>query len=276
MGLDCSFYCLCASYNLAAISSYLRDQGIKNRIYSKDVLHFKQNFNKKSYDLFIFSYGCIVFWGMENDAIDSTIKELKAFSNDPLPRVITDRCSYKTSSDSENSYIDMEDDVIVIHKDENSYLAKLAFSYGLSQSVKLSVFEDSVDKTIEDNQNIPDELINTGKVSLSKKALGKKIGSLFAERNYINLNNNILDTPEFFWKHPKYEQYYEMSIRFLDLTQRIHVLNSKLDIIRDLYRILSEELQHAQSSRLEIVVILLIFLEVCIGLLELFIAIVKH
>ena len=62
-----------------------------------------------------------------------------------------------------------------------------------------------------------------------------------------------------------------MSIKFLDLSQRIHVLNSKLDIMRDLYSILSDELKHAHSSRLEIVVILLIFIEVCIGIFELMI-----
>ena len=137
--------------------------------------------------------------------------------------------------------------------------------------MKLSVFEESVDKTIEENQAIPAELISSGKISLSKVALSKKIGSLFVERNYINLNNNILDTPEFFWKHPRYEQFYEMSIKFLDLSQRIHVLNSKMDIMRDLYSILSDELKHTHSSRLEIVVILLIFIEVCMGIFELMI-----
>ena len=55
-------------------------------------------------------------------------------------------------------------------------LTKLAFSYGLSQSVKLSVFEDSADKTIEENKSIPADLIQTGKISLSKKLLAKKIG----------------------------------------------------------------------------------------------------
>ncbi len=269
MSSECIFYCICGSYNLSSISSYLKDKEIKSKIYSKDVLYFKNKHQNRFYDVFVYSYGCIVFWGISDDLIKQIIQELRPFSSEILKNVISDKCQYKIVPEGDSSFIDMENDVIVLHKDDGTYLAKLSFSYGLSQSVKLSVFEDSVDKTIEENKKIPVDLIQTGKISLSKQSLAKKIGSLFAERNYINLNNNILDTPEFFWKHPRYEQYYEMSIKFLDLSQRIHVLNSKLDIIRDLYSILSDELKHAHSSRLEIVVILLIFLEVCIGLLEL-------
>lgn len=273
MPLEALFYCVCGSYNLVAVSEHLKEQNINSKIYNKDVLHFKKKNDKKSYEVFVYSYGCIVFWGMPENLINDTISEFARLSSDPLKNVISDKCRYKLSSGDEGSFIDMENDVIVLHKDDSTYLAKLAFSYGLSQSVKLNVFEDSVDKTIEENKQIPENLIQTGNISLSKQDLAKKIGSLFTERNYINLNNNILDTPEFFWKHPRYEQYYEMSIKFLDLSQRIHVLNSKLDIIRDLYSILSDELKHAHSSRLEIVVILLIFIEVCIGLFDLFTAI---
>ena len=268
------FYCVCGGYNLNSIATYLQNKSIKSKIYSKDVLHFKFDdpMHKHSSDIFIYSYGCVVFWDVTQSEVDKLLEEFSQFATDilELKYIHSDKCQYKVSKDNEGSFIDMENDIIVLHQDTNISLAKLAFAYGLSQSVKLSVFESSVDKTIESNKSIPNELINTGKISMSKKALAQKVGSLFAEKNYINLNNNILDTPEFFWKHPRYEQYYEMSIRFLDLKQRIHILNSKLDLIRDLYTILLDELKHAQSSRLEIVVILLIFLEVCISLLELY------
>ena len=269
--MECVFYSLCDSYNLTDIADYLRGKSIKSRIFNKEALKFKHDLGDSQFDIVIFSYGCIVFWGIDDNEISEIIGGFEQFASESLKQPVADRCKYTLVSQDAASYIDMENDVIMINKDENIELTKLSFSYGLSQSVKLSVFEDSVDKTIEENKAIPNELISYGKISLSKETLSKKIGSLFVERNYINLNNNILDTPEFFWKHPRYEQFYEMSIKFLDLSQRIHVLNSKLDIMRDLYSILSDELQHAHSSRLEIVVILLIFIEVCIGIFELLI-----
>lgn len=271
--MECSFYCICDNYNLTSISDYLRSKSIKSRIFNKEALHFRSDVGENQFDVFVFSYGCIVFWDIEDSEANEIISNLSKFSAEPLKHIISDKCRYTLAAQDAPSCIDMENDVIIISPDDNIQLTKLAFSYGLSQSVKLSVFEESVDKMIEENKQIPGDLIKTGKISLSKDALSKKIGSLFAERNYINLNNNILDTPEFFWKHPRYEQFYEMSIRFLDLSQRIHVLDSKLNIIRDLYSILSDELKHAHSSRLEMVVILLIFIEVCIGLFELFLVI---
>lgn len=275
MTTECSFYCTSDSYNFMTLSEYLQNKSIQYKVFGKDVLHIEGGESNEIFDIFIYSYGCVVFWGLNDSKINEFLKEYQQFANDPLKHIISDKCKYEIMSHDLQSFIDLENDIIVINKEKNMQLTKLAFSYGLSQSVKLSVFEDSVDKTIEENKSIPADLIQTGKISLSKEALAKKIGSLFAERNYINLNNNILDTPEFFWKHPKYEQFYEMSIKFLDLTQRIHVLNSKLDIIRDLYSILSDELKHAHSSRLEVTVIILIFLEICVGLLSMFLGI-KH
>lgn len=267
--MECSFHCLCNSYNLTDIADYLRSKSINSRTLNKEALYFKYNVGDSQFDIVVFSYGCIVFWGIDDSDIAEITGNFQQFSSKPLKQVISDRCKYTLIAQDIPSYIDMENDVIMINTNDNIQLTKLSFSYGLSQSVKLSVFEESVNKTIEENQAIPAELISSGKIAMSKVALSKKIGSLFVERNYINLNNNILDTPEFFWKHPRYEQYYEISIKFLDLSQRIHVLNSKMDIMRDLYSILSDELKHAHSSRLEIVVILLIFIEVCIGIFEL-------
>lgn len=166
----------------------------------------------------------------------------------------------------ESSYVDEESDTIVLDSDDPHI--KLSFSYGLSQSVKLSVFETSVEKTIDDNKKIPNELIQTGKISMSRKALAKKIGTLFAERNFINLNSDILDTPDFFWRRPKYEPYYEMAVQFMDIKQRLIILNSRLKIIHELYEILSTELHHIHSSRLELIIIYLIFIEVMMAIMR--------
>ena len=111
-------------------------------------------------------------------------------------------------------------------------------------------------------------LIETGKISLSRKTLAKRIGALFLERNFVNLHSDILDVPDFFWKRPKYEQYYEMAIKFMDLTQRIQILNDRLKVIHELYHILATELQHLHSSRMEMIIIALISFEVIIGLLH--------
>ena len=97
------------------------------------------------------------------------------------------------------------------------------------------------------------------------------MGELFAERTSITLHTDILDTPEFFWRRSRYEPYYMMATEYMDIQQRMDVLNKRLDVIYELYGILSNELNHAHSSRLELTIIYLIVIEVVLVILKDFI-----
>jgi uncharacterized Rmd1/YagE family protein len=265
--MQCASYCTGQFYNLAAISKNFSKLDIAHKIYGRDALHFEsEQFGINQHaDIFIFAYGCVVFWGLDSINEDKVLSKISEFLEVPVIEIISDRCNYVISR-QESSYVDEERDTIVLENDEPQ--VKLSFSYGLSQSVKLSVFESSAEKTIDENKKIPNELIQTGKISMSRRALAKKIGTLFAERNFINLNSDILDTPDFFWRRPKYEPYYEMSVRFMDIKQRLTILNSRLKIIHELYEILSTELHHAHSTRLELIIVYLILIEVLIAIMR--------
>lgn len=265
--MQCISYCTGEAYDLALISEHFTTLQWAHKIYGKEVLHLESIESedaelKRQGDIFIFSYGCVIFWGKDAAVESKVLDKISAFLKTPRKKPIEDRCTYVVASKGE-PYINEEKDTIIVKNDDPNI--KLSFSYGLSQSIKLSVFEESVEKTIDDNKAIPSELIKTGGISLSRKDLAKKIGTLFAERNYINLNSDILDTPDFFWRRAKYEPYYEMSVAFMDIKPRLEILNTRLDIIHELYGILSTELQHIHSSRLELIIIFLILIEVILG-----------
>ena len=161
-------------------------------------------------------------------------------------------------------YIDLDKNEVSVTED--SIFAKLSIAYAVAQSVKLGSLEDSCNQLIKNTTPIQQELANKGSVSLSKLSIAKSMGELFRERYLVNLSSEVLDTPEFFWRRPKYEHLYLITANFQDIETRQKILNKKLDIIQDLYSILSQELNHINSSRLEIIVILLIAIEVVIGL----------
>lgn len=263
--LPCSYYCLGECYDLLAISKLLTNSGMAYSVYGKDVIHLELEGQQHS-DVFIFNYGCVVFWGADSIDEKGFLDQISGSLHEGLKESIKDRCSYSINTQDSDSVIDADLDHIRLHN--NDTCIRLAFSYGLSQSVKLALFEESVDSTITENRKIPYELMRTGKISLSRKELAKKIGILFLERNFVNLNSDILDVPDFFWKKPKYEQYYEMSLRFMDIKQRSDILNDKLNVIHGLYEILSTELQHIHSTRLELVIIILIFIEVLLVIVK--------
>ncbi|MDZ5761229.1 RMD1 family protein [Lyticum sinuosum] len=268
---QCLSYCAGDSYDLLAISEHFTKEGYAHSVYGRDVLHLDaevvgMNQDSSKGDIFIYSYGCAVFWGLERLNEERMVNMLREFLDKPLSKLVVDRCNYSVNPNIDSAFIDNELDEICLQK-HDIYIT-LAFSYGLSQSVKLGSFEESVQKTIKENTQIPESLINSGKISLSKKDLAKKIGILFSERNLVSLNKEFFDTPDFFWRRPKYEPYYEMSLKFIDLKQRVQILNNRLDVIHELYGIVSAELQHAHSLRLELIVILLIFIEVILAVLK--------
>lgn len=259
--MRCAYYCTTESYHLDELTKFLRNEGWDPKFYG-DVIHIDRH-EDDSGDIFLFGYGCIAFWGFEEAKELETLEKLKAFETNSLPAFIVDACSFVQGDEN---HIDEENDEIVL--DSSDPLVKLSLSHGLTQSVKLQAFEDLVDQTIERTRRLPQELSTKGRTSLSRHKLSQQIGELFALRNSINLHGDILDMPEFFWRRPRYEPYYHMASNYMDISTRLDILNRRLDVIHELYDILSDQLKHSHSSRLEWVVIGLIITEVLLHILE--------
>lgn len=51
----------------------------------------------------------------------------------------------------------------------------------------------------------------------------------------MNLNSDMLDEPDFFWEDDEYEPLYKKMMRYLDVDNRVQILNTRLDILRELY-----------------------------------------
>jgi len=275
-----SSYCLAEGYQLDNLVRSFNSKKVDHEFFEKEVIYFnakdvlekgkkKKGADEESSDgeIFIFKLGIIVFWNCDPEEEKEITSILKQFAKERYREAKVERedCSYKIEF-SGDAYVDEENDLIVL--DNGDTLTKLAVSYALAYSTKLTFFEESVKNTIQENEDLPQEFIKKGKISLSSRELSKKMGRLFLERNRINLHSDILYTPDFFWKRPQYEAYYHMVIELLDMEKRAEILNRKLDVINELYGILSGELQHNQSSRLEIVIIILIFVEVMLVVLK--------
>lgn len=259
--MRCSCYCVGDVYDIDELAKFLREEGREPKFYD-NVIHIrKENEEGAGGDVFIFPYGCAIFWGLEEEEEYQILNELRPYVGHPLAFPMHDQSNFHYGN---ITAIEEEDDEIVLETDD--VLIKLSLSHGLSQSVKLESFEESVNQTIEKTRHLPEELARKGKIFMSRKKLSKKIGALFAERNSINLHGDILDTPEFFWRRPRYEPYYLMASEYMDITTRLDILNRRLDVIHELYDILSSELNHRHSSRLELTIIVLILIEVVVVL----------
>jgi uncharacterized Rmd1/YagE family protein len=258
--MRCNCYCTASFYDIPRLFQALRQRGPAHLF--RDVIHTQVREDKRiKGDVFYFSYGVFVCWGFTLEEEHEILASLRDFEKEPFSKPEIDEFTFIY-----NGAMRIEEDEIVLQNKSN--LTKLAISHGLAQSVKLTVFEEMIQKTIENTKKLPNDLARKGKITLSRKAISRQMGELFTERNFINLHTEILDAPEFFWEHPELEPFYRRTVHYLDVNKRVDILNKRLSIVHELFEILSNELNHQHSSRLEWTIIWLIVIEVFIALLR--------
>lgn len=263
--MRCESFCVAGSYNLQAIANFFAQKGYIINQHGKKVLHLSSAANKE-YNIFIFSHGSLVAWGIDETESYKIIEELKPFSNNSLTHIETGDFEFRYGSETK-IFVDKEfnQDVIVLKSSEPDL--KLAISYGLAQSIKLESFEQTVQNAVNKNVYLADELSSRGKIPLTRREISKCIGEIFKVKSLVNLNSEYLDIPEYFWERPALENYYIITIKFLDLNKRVIALNQRLNVLQDLFDVLNNQLQHLHSTTLEWTIIILIFIEIIIMLI---------
>lgn len=258
--MRCSCFCTASSYDIPRLFHHLQNVGSTQQF--RDVVHvqIKDDIYIKG-DIFYFPYGAIVCWGFTEEEEKDIVHSVKEFEREPNAKSELDEFTF-----TYGETVKIEEDEITLHN--KSALTKLSISHGLAQSVKLTIFEELIQKTIDNTKQLPIDLARKGKIKLSRKEISKKMGEIFIERNFINLHSEILDTPEFFWDYPELEPYYRRTAHYLDVNKRVEVLNKRLNVVHELVEILSSELNHQYSSRLEITIVLLILIDVTVTLLH--------
>lgn len=262
--LRCVSFCTAASYDLLGLASFFKKKGYFTRIL-RDVLHVTHL--KRRGDIFFFNHGSFVCWGFKKHFEEKLLEYVREFSSHPLLQIETDHFFYRYGEDTSlDTHERLRLDIITL--DSEDAKIKLAMSYGLAQSIKLEAFEEAIKEAIKKNDVLPEEIALQGTISLSRRAIFKRMGEIFIARSSINLNIEYLDAPEFFWRSPNLEPYYIMTKKFLDIPSRVMALNQKLDVLQELLDILNSQVQHRHSSLLESIIILLIAVEIIISLFQ--------
>lgn len=215
--------------------------------------------------IFLFREGAAVFWNVKDKTMKHVMQVLGRHETQPYEVALVywenEELNYvKTEGQSKlhrgeiklNSELDLDD----------SILEKFAFSNALCLSVKLAIWEATLDKFIESIQSIPEALKAGKKVKLSHKEVMQKMGELFALRHRINLSSDFLITPDFYWDRANLEELYDKTCQFLSITRRVKVMNEKLQHCMELTDLMRNHLTEKRALRLEWMIVILITIEV--------------
>jgi len=250
-------------FEMEALSAYLRSCYTVNRL--REVIHVPCLFEDQPEDshMFFFPYGPVVFWGFETHEKHRILAEIRPFLKTIAPVPEYDEMAYAYGDKAK-----IDANIIILPSQE--ILPKLAYSHGLAQSGILGLFEATLQKNSHLTRELPEALARDGNIRLSRKRMRQMMGQLYLDRSSINLHQELLDTPDFFWEHADLEAMYRQMAHYMDVERRVQILNQRLEIVQELFDMLGSELHHQHSSLLEWTIIWLIVIEVILSLASIF------
>ncbi|KAG8405794.1 hypothetical protein J3458_021726 [Metarhizium acridum] len=265
--------CIAESFNMPMVVEILSSHGFaidpdNTGFDASEVVHAK---GVNGGDIFVFPSGTIVTWSLPPDVVT---KQILRAAEEPHPAQLCEVEDLDFITDTTRAESTMKGDMVVLgtrreHKDGDTLdttLAKIAFSSGLARSTKLAVLESALTAYFESTRNIPAILSQGSGVPLGRKFILQKTGELLSLRARLNHYSELTDSlPDIFWDSKSelgLEGYYDQVGRALDVNVRIRTLNQKMDYAQEIASVLREMSSEQHGTRLELIIILLIAVEV--------------
>lgn len=144
-------------------------------------------------EMFIFSYGVVVFWNFTLAQERDILADL-TFSSISTGISLSSRPQEEADFETEELHFEYNgkierprifNDMITLRSGD--HMIKLAMSHGLAQSTKLSFFEERMNETMGNAKEVPKRLALTGELGMERKEIVKILGRLFKSRVDVNL-----------------------------------------------------------------------------------------
>ncbi|GJC88410.1 sad1-interacting factor 3 [Colletotrichum liriopes] len=190
-------------------------------------------------EMFLFSYGVVVFWNFTEHQEKDILADLTFAQNENGLSLLT-RPLDEDDFETEEFHFEYSHDVkrprifndMITLLPRSDHMVKLTISHAIAQSTKLCLFEERMSETMLDAQHVPKRLALTGELNMTRTEIVKILGRLFKSRVDINLSSNILDVPNFFWdSEPTLHPLYVAIREYLEIDPRIKVLNERCRLL---------------------------------------------
>lgn len=262
-------YSTAEEYNLMSILSALNKQGLyKGRAISEDLTDVlyasaKYQVGEEPRELFFFREGSVVFWNFPEIERKAVLQFLKPHEQHAYSSSLVDQeVEALEFVYHENKTKFRDGNIFLSAQSTENDLEKYTFSSGLALSVKLAIWEASLDTYVESIEGIIEDMKEGRSIKMTREQVFRKTGELFSLRHLINLSSDLLDTPDFYWDRPALESLYLKVIKYMNISRRTKVMNEKLTHCCELMELLSHHLEDKHHVRLEVMIIVLIMVEV--------------
>lgn len=229
-------YATADEYNLESLHTALTKQDLyeTRKFYTEgeDVLHVRSKYNVETSeprDIFFFREGSVVLWNFDEPETKSILRNLKQFEIGPYDEhVIKDEKEIMNYAYVDEKRATLKDETFYIQSNDESDLEKYTFSNAMTSSVKLAIWESLLDTYIDGLSTVTTDLKNGHRIRMSRATILQKTGELFALKHLINLDSDLLETPDFYWDREELEQLFNKTCTYFSIPKRKRV--SKIQI----------------------------------------------
>lgn len=217
--------------------------------------------------VYLYYFGGVVFVNASEEAMYAFPTRMSGLAEEFRPEVsLRYRDDYTLRVD-EHARMDISNDSAVMPRYERSFIDIICFV--IAKSAALERIEEKVDQVLDDMEGLITRL-NRGKLSLPDRELAR-LASTILNFKYTSIAHvMVLDKPEITWEEPEADRLYLTMANLYELDQRYQEIRHKSETLLDITEVFSG-LSHARrAARLEWIIIVLIFIEIVIFVLEIF------
>jgi len=206
---------------------------------------------------YYFNFGVVVFAGYNEDEMKWAIKTVNDFQRNALSSWLRDDHLIEVQ---EGKQIMFDFDKLITDKCDDKVIRITMFN--LAQSVALDHYHNVTEILLTEVKGFANQLETTGKLKISRKNMGRFMGRALNTQNDIAENIYIFDAPDLVWDDEYLDKLHQGLIKHFDLRVRFSEIEYTLRIIEDNLSVYREIINQRESSLLELIIIVLIFVEI--------------
>jgi len=215
--------------------------------------------------VYLYYFGGLVFLNCSNLDVQGFFRELTKVSElfrDYPELKYTDRYSLAVNDGDKQ---EITNDFAVMPKYSVAFVDIISFV--IAKSVALERIEEQVDTVLDEMEGLIG-LLDRGKLGIPDKKLSKLASTILNFKYKSIVSVMVLDKPDITWDNPEADRLYLTMANLFELDQRYQEIKHKSETLMDITGVFTS-LSHARrATRLEWIIIVLIFIEIIIYIFE--------
>jgi len=213
----------------------------------------------------IYRFGIVVLAGLSPLEEDETVTRLQGRVTGARARVEDEETAIIAIVEGAEEKVPPGGPIFIADLTDERFLV---IADALAKSVALARYERSVNAVFDTIEPFAAELAQRGRPPWKRREMLRLIGQALLVQHRVSGRIAVQEKPDILWDRPDLERLYARLNDEYEIDERAQTLRNKLDVVVETGRGLTDVIESDRTTRLETIVVLLIFVEIVISLVQ--------